>query len=92
MSRQINWFPYRSSFCGIDPNGWRACSGSSEATDLLWISKLSMIRSHERRGIEEIKDELRVYKDQLDALREDLKIVVKYSPSLRNLSLFQTTS
>jgi hypothetical protein len=42
--------------------------------------------------IEEIKDELRVYKDQLDALREDLKIVVKYSPSLRNLSLFRTTS
>jgi hypothetical protein len=28
------------------------------------------------------EDELRVYKEQLDAMREDLKIVVKYSNSL----------
>jgi hypothetical protein len=32
----------------------------------------------------EIKDELKAYEERLDALREDLKIVVKYSNSLRN--------
>jgi hypothetical protein len=34
--------------------------------------------------IREIKDSLKAYKEQLDALREDLKIVVKYSASLRD--------
>jgi hypothetical protein len=33
--------------------------------------------SEEETG--EIKDELRAYKEQLDALREDLKIVVRNS-------------
>jgi hypothetical protein len=34
--------------------------------------------------IGEIKDELKAYKKQLDALREDLNIVVKYSEQLHH--------
>ena len=34
--------------------------------------------------IGELGDQLREYKKQLDALREDLKIVVQYSTTLRN--------
>lgn len=33
--------------------------------------------------IGELRDELKAYKEQLDALREDLKIVVKYSGQLQ---------
>jgi hypothetical protein len=42
-----------------------------------------MIRLMSEDDIGEIRDELKVYKAQIDALREDLKIVVKYSPQLR---------
>jgi len=35
--------------------------------------------------IGEIKDELKAYKEQLDALRRDMEVVVKYSTSLRNV-------
>jgi hypothetical protein len=34
--------------------------------------------------IGELKDELKAYKEQLDALREDLKIVIKYSGQLQH--------
>ena len=34
--------------------------------------------------IGEIRDELKAYKEQLDAMREDLKLVVKYSTSTCN--------
>jgi hypothetical protein len=37
--------------------------------------------------IGEIRDELRVYKEQLDALREDMKIIVKYTEQLRHAVL-----
>ena len=37
--------------------------------------------------IGEIKDELKEYKNQIDALRRDMEVVVKYSTSLRNAVL-----
>jgi len=40
------------------------------------------VMSEEEIG--EIKDELKAYKEQLDELREDMKIVVQYTTSLRN--------
>jgi hypothetical protein len=41
--------------------------------------------------IGEIRDTLSEYKRQIDALREDLKIVVRYSHSLRN-SVFSVSN
>ena len=43
-----------------------------------------MIPVMSEEEIGEIKDELRVYKDQLDALREDLKLLVRHSPQAQN--------
>jgi prefoldin subunit 5 len=37
--------------------------------------------------IGEIKDELKDYKKQIDALRRDMEVVVKYCTSLRNAVL-----
>jgi prefoldin subunit 5 len=37
--------------------------------------------------IGEVKDELNEYKKQIDALRRDMEVVVKYSASLRNAVL-----
>ena len=37
--------------------------------------------------IGEIKDELKAYKEQLDVLREDLKLLIRHSPNLRTIIL-----
>jgi hypothetical protein len=34
--------------------------------------------------IGEIKDELKAYKNQLDVLREDLKLLIRHSPQAQN--------
>ena len=46
-----------------------------------------MFRIMTEDEIREIKDSLKAYKEQLDALREDLKIIVKYSASLGDQGL-----
>jgi hypothetical protein len=46
--------------------------------------KCPRCRNMSEDSVEELRDELAAYKAQLDALREDLEIVVRYSTALRH--------
>jgi hypothetical protein len=52
--------------------------------ELLRTGKVAMMPVMIDEEIGEIQDALKAYKEQLDALREGMKIVVRYSNSLRN--------
>ena len=45
---------------------------------------MSIMRCMSEDELGEIRDELKAYKEQLDALREDLKIAIKHSEQLRH--------
>jgi len=57
----------------------------SSLSVLLRTGKVPMMPVMSEDEIGEIKDELKAYKEQLDALRRDMEVVVKYSTSLRNV-------
>jgi prefoldin subunit 5 len=54
---------------------------------LLRKVKVSIMSLMSEDEIGEIRDELRVYKEQLDELRADIKTIVKYTEQLRNAVL-----
>ena len=70
------WDPAGSAGCLSHHPANRLFRVKLPTSDLPWIRKLSMIRLMSE---DEIGDELKAYKEQLDALREDMKLKTSYS-------------
>ena len=70
------------------PCGWTLITQEGEE-DLKMHIRMHLTDAHAETSmsdeeIGELRDELKAYKEQLDALREDLKIVIKYSGQLQD--------